>query len=91
MICFIFKENHVFIEEEDKSSDKAEEELDFIVIDGIRNLVDLHRLTVNDKKCTNLKVVVDGAEVTKNNKRKKKLEVLQVYRWPFCDKCYRRG
>ena len=37
----IFKENHVFIEEEDNPSDKVvmiEEELDGIDIDGIGNL-----------------------------------------------------
>ena len=41
---FTFKENHVFIEEEDNPSDKiviAEEELDGIDINGIGNLVDL--------------------------------------------------
>ena len=43
----IFKENHVFIEEEDNSSDKtgmAEEELDGIDIDSIGNFVDLPSL-----------------------------------------------
>ena len=44
---FVFKENHVFIEEEDNPTDKVvmlEEELDGIDIDGIRNLVDLPKL-----------------------------------------------
>ena len=45
---FIFKENRVFIEEEDNSSGKviiAEEELGGININGIGNSVDLLRLT----------------------------------------------
>ena len=50
---FIFKENQVFIEEEDNPSNKAvkvEEELD-----GIRNLVDLPGPIFLDEKCGNLK------------------------------------
>ena len=49
---FIFKENHVFIEEEDNPSDKVdmvEEELDGTYINGIGNLVDLHRLMFIDE------------------------------------------
>ena len=60
---FRFKENHVFIEEEDNPSNKVvivEEELDDIDIDGFRNLVDLPRLIFNDEECGNLQVVVDG-------------------------------
>ena len=59
---FIFKENHVFIEEQDNPSDiviTVEEELDGIDMDGIRNLVDLPRLMFIDEECGNLKVVVD--------------------------------
>ena len=46
---YIFKENHVFIEEEDNPSNSpkvviVEEELDGIDIDGIGNAVDLQTL-----------------------------------------------
>ena len=85
---FTFKENHVFIEKEDNPSDKAvevDEELD-----GIENFVDLSRLMFIDEKFGNLKVVVDGGEPTRNVNRKKKLDILQAYRYPLCDKCYRR-
>ena len=67
---FIFKEHHVFIEEEDNPSDKVvivEEELD-----GTGNLVDLSKLMFIDEECGNLKVGVDGGELTRNNNRKKK-------------------
>ena len=60
---FIFKENHVFIEEEDNRSDKVatvEEELDGFDIVGIRNVVDLPRLMCIVEECWNLKVVVSG-------------------------------
>ena len=86
---FIFKENHVFIEEEDNPSDKVVmvvEELDCIDIDvegvdihGIGNLVDLPRLMFIDEECGNFKVVVDDGELTVNNNRKKSSEVLQTY------------
>ena len=58
---FIFKENHVFIEE-DYPSDKVvtvEEELDAIDIDGIGNLVDLPRLMFINAEYRNVKLVVD--------------------------------
>ena len=76
----IIKENYIFIEEEGKPSDKVvmvEEELD---IDGIGNLVDLHRQMIIDEDCGNLKVVVDSGELTRNDNRKKSSEVLQAYR-----------
>ena len=60
---FIFKENHVFIEEDDNPLDKVvtvEEELDGIDIDGIGNLVDLHRLMFIDEEYGNVKIVLDG-------------------------------
>ena len=79
----IFKENHVFIEEEDKPSEKVimiEEELDVIDIDGIGNLVDLPMLMFIDEECENLKVFVDCGKPTRNNDRKKNSEVLQAYR-----------
>ena len=77
----IFKENHVFIEEEDNPSDKGvmvEEELAGIDIDGIGNLVDLPKLMFIDEECGNLKVVVDGEGLTRNNNSKKSSEVLQA-------------
>ena len=94
MICSssVFKENHVFIEEEKNPSDKVvmvEEELDATDIDVIENIVDLP-MFINEE-CGNLKVVVDDGELTRNNERKKNSEVLQTYRCLLCDKCYRRG
>ena len=64
---FIFKENHVFIEEDDNPLDKVvtvEEELDGIDIDGIGNLVDLHRLMFIDEEYGNVKIVLDGRQLT---------------------------
>ena len=60
---FIFKENLVFFQEKDNSSEKVfivEEELDGVDVDSIRNLVDLTRLVLIDEECWNLKVVIDG-------------------------------
>ena len=60
---FIFKENHVFIEEEDNRSDKVatvEEELDGFDIVGIGKVVGLPRLMFIVKECWNLIVVVCG-------------------------------
>ena len=37
-----------------------------------------------------IKVFVDGGELTKNINEKKKPWVLQAYRCPLCDKCFRR-
>ena len=54
---FIFKENHVFIEEEDNPSDKVAivgEELDGIDVDGFGSLVDLPR---HLGKCSSMKNV----------------------------------
>ena len=86
---FIFKENHVFIEEEDNSSDKfvkVQEELDGIDIDGIGDLVDLPKLMYIDKECGDLQVVIDSEQLTRNNNKKRNSEVLQAYRCPLCDK-----
>ena len=87
---FIFKENHVFIEEEDNSSDKVVmvvEELDGIDIDvddidihDIGNLVDLPSLIFIDEECGNFNVVDDDGELTVKNNRNKSSEVLQTYR-----------
>ena len=38
-------------------------------LDGIGNLVDLPRLMFIDEECGNLKVVVDGGELTRNNNK----------------------
>ena len=38
----------------------------------------------------NLKVVVDGGELPRNNDMKRKSEVLQVYISPLFDKCSKR-
>ena len=60
---FIFKENHVFIEEEDNRSNKVatvEEELDGFDIVGIGNVVGLPRLMFIVEECWNLIVVVCG-------------------------------
>ena len=57
-LSFNFKENHVFIEEEDNPSDKVitvVEELDGIDKDGIENLVDLPRLILSMKNVGILK------------------------------------
>ena len=59
---FIFKENHVLIEE-DNPSEKIvliEEELDGIDRDDIVNLEDLLRLMLINEECGSPKVVVDG-------------------------------
>ena len=51
---FIFKEDHIFIEEEDNSPwnfVKVEEELDGIDANDIWNLKDLLRLVFIDKEC----------------------------------------
>ena len=89
---FIFKENHVLIEENNPSEKIVidEEELDGIDRDGIGNLEDLLRLVFISEECWNPKAVVDGGELARNINQKKKPYVLQVCRYPLCDKCYRR-
>ena len=89
----IFKKSHVFLEKEDNPSNKVvtvEEELDGIDIDGIGNLVALPTLVFINEECGNLKLVVDGADLTRNINRKRKSGVFQAYRCPLCHKCYRR-
>ena len=74
----IFKEDQIFIEEENNSSDKVdmvEEEQD-----GIGNLVDLPKIMFINEECGNLKVVGYDGELARNNVRKKSSEVLQAYR-----------
>ena len=75
---FNFKQNHVFIVEEDSSSDKVviiDEKLDGIDTDFIRNLAVLLRLMFSNEKCGNLEVVLVGGQLGNIN-RKKKSEVL---------------
>ena len=53
--------------------DSQEEELDVIDdIDGIGNLEDLLRKVIIHEECGNLKVLVDGRELTRNINKKKK-------------------
>ena len=68
----------------------VKEELNGIDIDDIGNLEDLLRIVFIHEECGNLKVFVDGGELTTNINKKKKLGVLQAYRCPLCDKFYRR-
>ena len=44
----------------------VKEELDDIDIDDIENLEDLLRIVFINEECGNLKVFVDGGELTKN-------------------------
>ena len=72
---FIFKENHIFIEEENNSSKnfiQVDKELD-----GIRGFQILLRLVFIYVKCGNLKVVVDGGELNRNINQKKKSDFPQ--------------
>ena len=72
---FIFKENHIFIEEENNSSKN------FILVDkeldGIRGFQILLRLVFIYVKCGNLKVVVDGGALNRNINQKKKSDFSQ--------------
>ena len=42
-----------------------------------------------EQECGNLKLVDEDGELTRNNNRKIKSEVLQAYRCPLWGKCYR--
>ena len=82
---FIFKVNHVFMEEKDNPVGRVVingEKLDGIDIDGSLNRVFI------DYKCWNLTVVVDGGDLTRNI-NKKKSDVLQACRCPLCHICNR--
>ena len=68
----------------------VKEELHGIDIDGIGNLKDLLRIVFIHEECGNLKVFVDGGELTGNINKQKKPGVLQACKRPLCDKCYRR-
>ena len=58
----------------------VEEELDGVDVDGIRNLEGLPSLLFIGKEYGNLNLVADGGELTRNIKKKKKLEVLLEYK-----------
>ena len=51
----------------------------------------LTKNSVVHEECGNLKVFVDGGELTRNINEKKRPGVLQAYRCPLCDNCFRRG
>ena len=68
----------------------VKEELDGIEIDDIGIFEDLLRIVFIHEECGNLKVFVDGGQLTRNISKKKKPSVLQAYRCPLCGKCYRR-
>ena len=68
----------------------VKEELDGIDIDDIGNLEDLLRIVFIHEECGNLKVFVDGGELTGNINKQKKPGVLQAHSCPLCDKCYRK-
>ena len=59
-----------------------------IDIDRIGNVMDWPRLMFIDEEYGNL--IVDVRWLTRNNNRKRKSEVLQVYRCPHFDRCYKR-
>ena len=52
--------------------------------------MDLPGLMFINEEFGNLQVVVDGGELTKNNDRKRRSEVLQAYICPLFEKCYKR-
>ena len=67
-----------------------DEKLDGIEIEDVLNLEKLPGTVFIDQECWNLKVVVDGGELTRDINRKNKPDVLQVYECPLCDISYRR-
>ena len=75
---FIFKVNHVFMEEKDNPVGKVVINGETIKPDGIDIDGSLNRVFI-DYKCWNLTVVVDGGDLTRNI-NKKKSDVLQAYR-----------
>ena len=46
-------------------------------------------MLINEER-GNLKVVVDGGELTRNNNGKRKSELLQAFICPLFDKCYKQ-
>ena len=76
---FIYKENHVLIEEYNHSEKIVIVEEELHGIDA-GNLGDLLRLVFIDEKCGNPKAVVDGGDLTRNITEKKKPGILQACR-----------
>ena len=76
---FIYKENHVLIEEYNHSEKIVIVEEELHGIDA-GNLGDLLRLVFIDEKCGNPKAVVDGGDLTRNITQKKKPGILQACR-----------
>ena len=52
--------------------------------------MDLPGLMLINEERGNLKVVVDGGGLTRNNNGKRNLEILQACICPLFDKCYKR-
>ena len=69
VLVLVYQENLVIAEEE---------------LDSIGNVEDLTRLVFIDKECGNLKVFVDGGDLTRNINEKSP-GVLQAYRCPLGD------
>ena len=67
---FIFKDKHVLVEPhnplEKIKIKEVKEEVDGINIDGIGNLEDLPGIVFIHGECGNLKVFVDGGELSRN-------------------------
>ena len=87
---FIFKLNHVFMEENENLEEKfivGEEELDGIAIDGILNSENLpvYRWRILESKSSRRWL----RRLTRNINKKRKPEVLQAYKCPFWDMCWR--
>ena len=72
---FIFKNSHVLVEKHNPSEEIVivKEELDGIDIDDIGNLENLLRIVFIHEECGNLKVLVDGRELTGNINKKRSL------------------
>ena len=87
LVLFSNKIIENFIEIKDNPS----EEIVIVVeqLDGIGNLEDSPRLFFVDKECENLKVFVDGGDLTRNINEKKSY-FLQAYRYQLCDRQYGR-
>ena len=49
--------------------------------------MDLPSRPLIDEECENIKLVVDGWELTRNINKKKKPVLVQAYRWSLCEKC----
>ena len=61
----------------------VKKKLNGIDIDDIVNLEDLLRIVLIHEECGDLKVFVDGGELTGNINKQKKPGVLQAYRCPL--------